>query len=265
MAWIESHQSLGTHKKLYHLATILEISRPQAIGHLHYLWWWALDNVPDGKLHGVPIEVIADVCQWKDDPQIFFNGLLAAGWVDSDHGLHDWNDYAGKLILRRKADRERHRKSLGIPMECQQISDGLPSLPYPTVNNRTQQNSIDEDTLNPPALKTSTASVELLGLDNEVTSDSEEQRTYLNQLEKAFIDNFQYCFGREPNTREKAQIRDFSQEISLMHPMPGIIVEAMKEAAKSGKNTISYVSAILRSWLGLPKKNAKFDKNKLQR
>ena len=50
MAWIESHQELWRHPKTKKLARLLAVSVPTAIGHLHGIWYWALDFAQDGDL-----------------------------------------------------------------------------------------------------------------------------------------------------------------------------------------------------------------------
>ena len=50
MAWIESHQELRHHYKTKRLARELKVTVAAAIGHLHCLWWWAIDFAPDGDL-----------------------------------------------------------------------------------------------------------------------------------------------------------------------------------------------------------------------
>ena len=109
MAWIESHQTLGTHLKLRRLARALGISRAQAIGHLHYLWWWAVDNAPTGDLSTLTAAEIAEVAEWADSEDVFVAALRQCRWLDPDGFLHDWEDYAGRLIAEREADRERKR------------------------------------------------------------------------------------------------------------------------------------------------------------
>ena len=42
MAWIKSDQSLANHPKLILLARELQISKVEALGHLHLLWYWVL-------------------------------------------------------------------------------------------------------------------------------------------------------------------------------------------------------------------------------
>ena len=57
--------------------------------------------------------MIARAAQWEGEPEDFMNALIEAGFIDkTDDGLiiHDWYDYAGKLVERRIAERERSRQ-----------------------------------------------------------------------------------------------------------------------------------------------------------
>lgn len=114
MAWIESHQELGRHPKTRRLARMLGISLPAAVGHLHYLWWWALDFAEDGDLSGYDSYEIAEAAMWEGDPDEIVDALVHAQFLDrtGDGGLvlHDWDEYAGRLIERRARDRERKRR-----------------------------------------------------------------------------------------------------------------------------------------------------------
>lgn len=128
MAWIESHQSLFTHRKTAKLARALGISKITAVGHLHAFWWWCLDNAPKGDLEDVDIEDIADGSGWEGDPQAFLEALIDAGFVDRDGvslRIHDWMEYAGKLVVRRQSDAERKRNSRS-KTDVPQTSDGHP-------------------------------------------------------------------------------------------------------------------------------------------
>jgi len=113
VAWIESHQSLAKHKKLLRLAALLKTNRVQLVGHLHYLWWWGLDNVPsDGYLGDITDYEIAVAAEWEGDPEEFVSALVQAGFIDvfgEERYLHDWHDYAGKLLERREGDARRKR------------------------------------------------------------------------------------------------------------------------------------------------------------
>lgn len=114
MAWIESHQTLADHPKTRKLAHLLGVSVPAAIGHLHCLWWWALDYSDDGSLAGHDALDIAIGAKWDGDADELVDALIRVGFIDvSDAGLsiHDWYDYGGKLTSRRKANTERMRKA----------------------------------------------------------------------------------------------------------------------------------------------------------
>lgn len=122
MAWIESHQELGGHFKLKRAARLLRISKPQLAGHLHYLWWWALTYAQDGCLAGFSMEDIADAALWTKDAGQFVDALLVCGeGIGSGRGfierdaqgglrLHDWEEYAGRLVQRRKQAIDRTRR-----------------------------------------------------------------------------------------------------------------------------------------------------------
>lgn len=110
MAWIESHQTLGGHLKLHRLARALNVHRAQAIGHLHYLWWWALDGAPDGDLSALTPAEVAEMAEWPGKPELFLTALRECGWLDPDGRIHDWHDYAGKLTGLREANRNRQRR-----------------------------------------------------------------------------------------------------------------------------------------------------------
>src|SRR4051812_18731459 len=112
--YIPSHQTLGNHPKLRRLARTLAISRPAAVGHLHYLWWWSQDYAPDGDLsyERYTAEDIADAAMWEGDAYAFVDALKGSGFVDDRDGLlflHDWEHYGGKVVTDAAKDRERKR------------------------------------------------------------------------------------------------------------------------------------------------------------
>lgn len=158
MAWIESHQEVGRHPKTKKLARLLGVSLPAAVGHLHYLWWWALDFAQDGVLDKYDAEDIADAMQWEGDADQLVEALLSSGYIDdTDDGLviHDWAEYAGKLLERRAKDRARKRaaaEAAGVPSSIRRSSDGndeesdeTPSASFVTnpTNHTNQTNNTD--------------------------------------------------------------------------------------------------------------------------
>ena len=164
MAWIESHQSLARHRKTLRAAGRLSVDRATLIGHLHFLWWWALDNVgADGRLGDMTAYEIAAAAEWPGDPEQFLAALIEAGFIDETPDglvLHDWYDYAGKFIDRREAERERSRQRRAKkraqesrPAGDHATTDGRPrddqrstvgTLPNLTVPNQTIEDHIVE-------------------------------------------------------------------------------------------------------------------------
>lgn len=130
MAWIESHQELGAHPKTRKMASILGIHRMQVVGHVHALWWWALDYADDGDLAHFTDDDIAIGADWDGDPSEFVAALKEcgpgerAGFLTADGLLNDWHEYAGKLVDRRKKDRERKAQSRTSPETVPRTSDG---------------------------------------------------------------------------------------------------------------------------------------------
>lgn len=113
MAWLEVHQSLLTHRKTLTVAETLNIRPVQVLGHVVSLWLWSLDSAPDGDLTGVPARVLARAVQWDDEPELLLAALLSAGFLDQEGDclrIHDWWDYAGKLIDQRRANAERQKR-----------------------------------------------------------------------------------------------------------------------------------------------------------
>lgn len=115
MAWIESHQELGRHPKTRRAAKLLGVSRAAVIGHLHYLWWWALDYAQDGVLTAYDADEIAEACLWDGEPSALVDGLVAVGFLDCDEDgtlhIHGWLAHEGKVLRRLAAEAERSRLS----------------------------------------------------------------------------------------------------------------------------------------------------------
>jgi hypothetical protein len=95
------------------LAEELDIDDVAAIGHLVALWSWAIDNAPSGVLPQSDRQ-IATGAMWKGNATKFREALFFAGFIDDDYNgrrtLHDWEEWAGALIRKRNADRERMKE-----------------------------------------------------------------------------------------------------------------------------------------------------------
>lgn len=120
MAWIELHQTVWAHHKTMSLGCLLDIRETYAAAHMIRLWTWALDNAADGNLSEMHDRIIARAADWEGDPAVFVAAISEAGYLNPDRTLHDWADYAGRLIERRRQDAERKRvlrTSSGHPTE----------------------------------------------------------------------------------------------------------------------------------------------------
>lgn len=204
MAWIEVHQSLPTHRKTLLVADALDMPPVHVMGHLVAFWLWALDNAPDGILRDISPRMIARAAQWEGNPKEFVDALAKAGLIDQTsegYAIHDWRDYAGKLIERRAADRERKKRqggdpesesnrkakedpeeeqknSAGTPAEIQQNSDGIPAeqqgksggiphLPNRTLPNRTLPNQKNNTKVPHPADAALAEFCQIMGIEDE--------------------------------------------------------------------------------------------------
>lgn len=105
MAYIEAHQTLRDHRKILDLSAELDMPEPHVTGHCVYLWLWSIDNAPGGKLSSSE-RTIERAAGWQGERGAFFQAMLNAGLLERDEGgqvwIHDWFDYAGKLMEFRK-------------------------------------------------------------------------------------------------------------------------------------------------------------------
>ncbi|WP_088832688.1 hypothetical protein [Paenibacillus tyrfis] len=129
--WIESHQGLKDHPKTKRLARKLDIEVVAVVGYLHFLWWWAMDYAPDGNLKNYDAMDIADALGWGGDERHLVDSLLSAGFLDFDEEsgafhIHDWHDYAGRLLEKRASDAQRKREARK-KVDVHRPSDGHPS------------------------------------------------------------------------------------------------------------------------------------------
>ncbi|MFB5193167.1 DnaD domain-containing protein [Alicyclobacillus fastidiosus] len=239
MAWIELHQTIWTHKKTALLASRLRIKRTYAAAHMAHLWCWALDNATDGLLN-VPNEIIAFAADWDENPDEFVEAMQYSGFLVSDdegYRLHDWDDYAGKLIEQRRKNRERKQKSRARAKASESNSghaevtgtshDGHRA----TVPNRTVPNHKDikeED--------------KILAESGFVNTQEQKKSSFdpkLGELVRQFESD---GFGTLNST--------IAEQLGAMYQEFGFewVSNAMKEAVLSGKRTLRFVNGILQNW-----------------
>lgn len=237
------------------VAALLQIDRLAVIGHLHELWWWALDSTSaDGDLGDATDGEIEAAAFWCGESGAFVQALLEAGGRGrpgflerTESGglrLHDWYDYAGKLLERRAKDRERHRPasggassgptpqpdrqaraydagtSSGIPMDAPQEVQGsaVRTVPYPT--NRTEPRD------NSP----SGSADGIAGADAPPPSGPSVDAPYWERLTSPSDRNVQ-AFCQTLDLRDDVQVRDH-KVFARIHRLekqygPGTVTEAL--------------------------------------
>lgn len=150
MAWIESHQSLATHRKLFIFRRSLNVRVTCAIGMLHLLWWWCLDNASNGDLAEISDNDLREICHWEGDGKKLVDALVSSGFLDQNRRVHNWKRYAGKLIEAREKAKKRMRtlreRSPNVPRTCANVPGDdtrtfAATVPNPTVPNRTKAES----------------------------------------------------------------------------------------------------------------------------
>lgn len=102
-----------------------------------------MDFAQDGSLDGFDAEEVAQAVLWDGSPELLWSSLISARFVDTDEdgraSIHDWADYAGRLIEKRRADAERKRMSRGRPADVTRPS-GV-TVPNRTVPDLTKPDS----------------------------------------------------------------------------------------------------------------------------
>lgn len=167
MAWIESHQTLREHPKTYALADALGVCVPQAVGHLHFIWWWCVDYAPEGRLDPKDPRKIARAGGWMGEATKFVQALTKAGFLDlGADGLvvHDWEQFQyhyhlliDKKDRQREQARERMRKkraesngSQNVTRNKSERSPNVTQCSPPTVPDSTVPTVPDQPKKGPP-------------------------------------------------------------------------------------------------------------------
>lgn len=113
MAWFEAHDTMPRHPKTLKLARLLKVDRRYAVGLLHDLFSWGLTAArKDGELTGLEAGDIASALDLPPGKkgEAAVSALVESGYLEfrgNSYYIHDWYDYAGKLMEKRESDRRR--------------------------------------------------------------------------------------------------------------------------------------------------------------
>lgn len=236
MAWIELHQSVWTHKKTLLLAAELDMSETHAVAHLIRLWTWALDNAPTGDISGLPPKVIAIGAGWDKDPEVFVRAAINAGWFDeTDEGLfiHDWQDYAGRLIEKRKANAERMRRARAetVSDKCYErathVQRTTSACAGATIPNRTVPNQTEGLNTHAPG----GASAQPQNPSDQPADQSGEQRKRAKTQKQDEL--FARFWAAYPKKRSKGQAEKAWAKLQPDEQLVEVMLTAIERAKKS--------------------------------
>jgi len=220
MAWIELHQTIWEHRKTVMLADELELDEIYAAAHMAKLWTWALDNTKDGYLSRLPNKVIAFGAGWRGDPDLFVRAAIKAGWFDeTESGLyiHDWVDYAGKLMERRSAEKERSRKR----REAQKNSqvDQQTTIGQPPVDQQTTIGTVP----------------------NRTIPNNDDDRA---RARPRFVETYEQEFGNLISPTDMQMLESFVKDGMDEE----VVCEAIRRARTNNVLKMRYVTSILNDW-----------------
>lgn len=255
MAWIESNQEIGRHPKTKKLARLLDISVITAVGHLHYFWWWALDFAQDGALAKFDDCDISEACMWVGDVKIFVDSLIEAGFIDKNESvfcIHDWYEYAGRLIERRQSDADRKREerdkrkkasnkalkkkaSVGHPSDVQGKSTDVlrnSTLPYTTVPNLITNNNNNACESEKVVIERETDEVPIMAIGTRAINWAE--KNWGRMIPKGEADSI-IAWCDEFSSRGSAEPDE-------------VVIEGLRVCLEVDVRKLNYLNAVLTDW-----------------
>lgn len=105
--WLKVEPAVVQHPKTARLAALLSVTPHAAVGILIELWGYCQEFQGDGDVTSCPQDVLRRVLGTSADNPI--EVLQKCGFVDADGKLHDWDEYAGALVERRRKEAARKR------------------------------------------------------------------------------------------------------------------------------------------------------------
>ncbi|MBC2722661.1 MAG: DnaD domain protein [Desulfosporosinus sp.] len=241
------------------------------MGHLHFLWWWCLEYANDGDLSKFDALDIAVAAGWEGDAGDFVTALVECGPGDSmgfieqtDLGLaiHDWMDYAGRLIEKRQANTKRMQNARAKNKHVRNTgatrATNVQGLPYPTVPNPT------EPYLTVPNHNIIDDVIPCEGeLDSEKTSETmtEPEPVDLKLVVKKFPCNLRSIgtlavewaeknWGRMIPKGDADSILAWCDEFSTngSEDPDAVVIEGLKYCLDADARNVNYLRAVLTDW-----------------
>lgn len=240
-AWIKVHHDLSDHPKVYALAEALKVEQFSAVGLVVSLWIWTLLHAPDGDLGRFPDAAIARACHWHKSAAGLVKALQECGFLDGKR-IHDWEDYAGAILVAENTRKEKTRKRVEAYRERKRTEEPLQAEPCnDDVTRYTSVTELESNALRNACVRESNA------------LRKEEKRIYIEDDEERAREEALHSYehseiGTLISTCLKAMTPRAWEELKVyMGEMPeDLIAWAVQTSCEHGGNNWSYVSAVLR-------------------
>ncbi len=91
--------------KVLHLANLLKVKVPTAVGYLELLWHFTAEFAPQGDIGRFDDKWIEAALFWTGRPGFLIHCLTVTRWLDSHSShrviVHDWHDHADDSVRKR--------------------------------------------------------------------------------------------------------------------------------------------------------------------
>ncbi|MDR0905807.1 MAG: DnaD domain protein [Oscillospiraceae bacterium] len=207
-----------------------------------------MDYAQSGSLVGFDEHDIADAAEWDGDAVAFTEALIETRFIDKDSdgimSLHDWDDYAGKLMERRERVTAQSKKRVENYRKRQKpVENKEKTECNADVTRYNEQCNASETECNAPTVPNPT--VPNLTKDNDSSS------------------NFNAHTRESVNPELGAAMTAYMQEIESIPPAMAIegvqyyldegmssdvLIQAFRVAAAKRSRNWTYINGILKKW-----------------
>lgn len=203
MSWLESHQELASHPKLFHLASLMKWEVDLALGKLHRFWYWCVDYAEDGDLRKYNDELLGYAVGLNgEDCKRFVEAMVQSGWIDRVpyFRVHDWWDWSGRWW------QSKYKKK---PEAWKRIRDlYYPPLPSPDLAGTGTHNTTIPNPTGTTTPLTPQGGVEH-GSDGEGAKVSTDKKSPYNALMDALAENGEGIKVGSADEKEKKALSRF--------------------------------------------------------
>lgn len=227
IGWIRLDVHMPEHRKSRRLAKLLDDR--SAWRYVVTLWVWAAKHAEDGVLPAEDVDIIAEECGWTGEPSEFIDALVSAGWIDRDGELlvvHDWDEFQGTLVERRRRDRQRKR--LERKRRREELG-GEPSIDDPECHAEVRGSSSGSpDARHAPARAVAFRPVPSRSVRSGVGGESEGTGRAAEGADRGEPSAFERLWEAYPRKQRKRQAEAAWEEVRDVAPPVADLVDALK-------------------------------------